>query len=417
MASKKRQSFREFYAQESPVPFYVMLGLFVLSNMLLVINFTQPAARYMELTRVYINTALLWLCPMYVALNLLLWRIKPLTILVSVVLIASVIVLWNTIGKYMESYCTVVATFLALLAYKRDFRKMLLIFLIAHAVTVLAGIVGLGLGFAAARYKLGNRNVGISLGLIYPNHLGRMVYMVMTIAWYLWGQKKYALTTALSWMMAVLMWQFVKCKTIAIFMAVFPVCWLATQALLIWQRKGILHKVLHEAWNGIMISFPFLCFLLTFILGQNRVAIHRITSGTKLYSLAMRFISAGMLFRVYGLPTTGRDIRAQHPPVEYMNGRYYSARIIDNAYIYYLVCLGVICLTACLLWLCLANWKAIRSGDHALLLLSVFMLGYGLIEIILFQFEHNFLWFYPLAAVAMNQESNVTPTQPTKRTV
>ena len=61
-----------------------------------------------------------------------------------------------------------------------------------------------------------------------------------------------------------------------------------------------------------------------------------------------------------------------------------------------------------LAWLSIANWKAIRS-IHAPLLLSVFMLGHGLIEIVLFQFEHNFLWFHPLAAVAMNHEANAAP--------
>ena len=54
-----------------------------------------------------------------------------------------------------------------------------------------------------------------------------------------------------------------------------------------------------------------------------------------------------------------------------------------------------------LVWLCVANWRAVQNGDHALLLLSVFMLGYGLIEIVTFQFEHNFMWFYPLTATAL----------------
>lgn len=92
-----------------------------------------------------------------------------------------------------------------------------------------------------------------------------------------------------------------------------------------------------------------------------------------------------------------------------MNGHTYMASVVDNAFIYYLIALGGIMLIAMLVWLSLTNWKAIRHGDHALLLLSVFMLVYGLVEIVLFQFEHNFLWFYPLAAVAMNHEANAAP--------
>ena len=54
-----------------------------------------------------------------------------------------------------------------------------------------------------------------------------------------------------------------------------------------------------------------------------------------------------------------------------------------------------------LVWLCVANRRAIQNGDHALLLISVFMLAYGLIEVVTFQFEHNFMWFYPLTATAL----------------
>ena len=81
------------------------------------------------------------------------------------------------------------------------------------------------------------------------------------------------------------------------------------------------------------------------------------------------------------------------------------AGIIDNSYVYYFICFGVIVMALALAWLCVANWRAIRSGDHALLLIAVFMLVYGLIEVVTFQFEHNFMWFYPLTASALAAEA------------
>ena len=407
-ASKEKTpiSFFDFYAKESPIPFYVMLGMFVLTNMLLVINFTPEVAEQIVKVRLTINTVLLWLCPMYFAFNLILWRTKPATIAAGMASIALVFILWNFIGGYSELFCTVVAVLLALLAYKRDYKVILKIVMIAHLVTVLAAIAGLGLGYATPRYKLDRPGYGVSLGLIYPNHLGRMIYMVMTIAWYLWGQKRKILTTVVFWVIGIIMWRWIKCRTNAIMVVAFPVCWWATTGLLATQKKMAqqpVRRTLHQIWNGIMVLLPFLLLALTYIIGRQKIVLEgsRFIKKMRLYSLSMRFISAGILFQVYGFPLLGRDILNESAPMEFMNGHLYVANIIDNAYIYYLIALGGIVLILCMAWLSYANWKMIKNKDHALLLISGFMLIYGLIEIATFQFEHNFIWFYPLTATAI----------------
>lgn len=398
MAKGEKRTFWEFYAKETPLPFYIMVGLFALSNMLLVVNYAPGVDTVVATARLIINTVLLWLCPMYLAFNLVMWRMKPVPILLGVGAIALVLLLWNFIGTNDEWFCTVVAAFLALLAYKRDYRMVLKIFLVAHLLTILAGALGLWIGFATPRHKLGSDTVGFSLGLIYPNHLGRMIYMVLTLAWYLWGQKKRTLTTAIFWIMAVVIWKWVECKTVALMLMAFPVCWWI--ATLLEGKKA--PKVLQALWKGALVISPFLFFAVTYVLGQNRVQIHFATLHTRLYSLAMRFISAGILFDAYGFPILGQDIHQTNTIMEVKGDFMYTADIIDNAYIWYLISFGVIIFALVLLWLCLANWKMVKEGDHALLLLSVFMLGYGLIEIVAFQFEHNFIWFYPLAATALS---------------
>ncbi|MGX8704989.1 MAG: hypothetical protein ACSW8J_00265 [bacterium] len=402
-AQKKRPlSFAEFYAKESPIPFYVMMGLFVLSNMLLVINYTPEAEELVLNARRWINVLLLWLCPMYFAFNLILWQMKPWTMAVGAGAVMVVFAMWNFVGQYYELFCTVVAAILALLAYRRDFKTILKIVMIAHLVTVLAAIVGLKLGYAVPRYKLGSEDLGISLGLVYPNHLARLTYIVMTIAWYLWGQERRVLTTVVFWALAAVMWIWVKCRTNAILMVALPICWWATTGLLHWKREGKIWNALHEIWNGIMILMPFVMFTFTYVLGKFRVFLDSLSHfGTGLYSMLMRFISAGILFQAFGFPLWGRNITEEEAPWEFMNGHIYMAGIIDNSYVYYFICLGVIVLALVLAWLCVANWRAVQNGDHALLLISVFMLGYGLIEVITFQFEHNFMWFYPLTATAL----------------
>ena len=399
-------SFPEFYAKESPMPFYVLVTLFVISNMLLVIYFTPEVSERVYDARRWINTAILWLCPMYFALNLILWRMKPWTIAVGVGAIAAVFALWNFLGQYTELFCTAVAAMLALMAYKRDFKVVLKIFMAAHLAMILIAMAGLKLGYALPTYKLGTEDVGVSLGLIYPNHLARLSYIAMTIAWYLWGQKRRVLTTAIFWTVAVVMWVWVKCRTITIFMVAFPLCWWATMGLLAWKRSGRAWNALHKVWNSIMIGMPFVMFVVTYILGKFRVFLDSLsTFGTGLYSMLMRFISAGILFDAFKFPLWGRNIQAEDAPMEFINGKIYMAGIIDNSYVYYFICFGVIVMALALAWLCVANWRAIRSGDHALLLIAVFMLVYGLIEVVTFQFEHNFMWFYPLTASALAAEA------------
>ena len=393
MENKRVLSFPEFYAKGPAIPFYAMLGLFVLGNLLAVINFTEPAWTMALNARTAINAVLLWLCPMVFTVSLILWRMKPWTIGVGVGAMVLMFVLWRVIGSSNEFRGTVVAVFLALLAYKRDFRVVLKIFLAAHLIIILAAAICLGLGYATPRHKL-DVDYGISLGLIYPGHLGRMVYIVLTIAWYLWFQKKTIITTVVFWVTGFIMNQYVHCLTAALLMFALPVCWMAAQFIAKHPGPVIVRRI----WHGMLIALPFLCFALTYLLGQYRIPMHFALQHTRLYALAMRFISAGILFDAYGFALLGRDINDVQAVTEYRGSFQYTANIVDNAYIYYLLIFGALFMAAALAWLALANRRCIREKDRALLLIAVFMLGYGLMETVLFQFEHNFMWFYPLAA-------------------
>ena len=97
---------------------------------------------------------------------------------------------WNFIGQTNEFFCTIVAALLAVLAYQRDFRMILKIVLVCHLLTMIVGAVGLPLGFTELAYKVQTVDNGFSMGLIYPNHVGRMMFLILVIAWYLWGQSK-----------------------------------------------------------------------------------------------------------------------------------------------------------------------------------------------------------------------------------
>lgn len=396
------KSFREYYREQSSIPVYVLLGLFILSTMLLVINFIDPVADAVNNVRLIINSAVIILGPMYFCFHLILWKRSPVNILISLVIICGVFFGWNYLGQTAEIFFTIASIILALLVYGADYKVILKIYLIAHILTVLGGALGLIFGFAALRYKVFS-TTGFSLGLIYPNHLARMVFIILALVWYLWGQERTIITTMVFFATSYFMWTVVKCRTITIFMVGLPVCWWISTFLQAKKAPVFLKKI----WNIFLILMPFVCFVATYILGKMRVWLDSLSHyGTGFYALLMRFISAGILFDHFGFPLIGRDIYSEDAPMEFFNNHSYNADIVDNAYIFYLVAIGLILLIICMAWISFANYRAVKNGDRALLLLSVFMCGYGLIETVFFQFEHNFIFFYPLTATAMMYQAS-----------
>ena len=404
---KSSKTFRDYYAETNPIIFYVMVGLFVFSNMLLVVNFVGKIPAVITTLRLGINTVLLVLCVMYIAFNLLLWRFEVKTFLIAAWLIAMTGLCWNFIGLTNEFFCTIVAVLLAILAYRRDFKVILKIVLVCHLLTMIVGAIGLPLGFTKLAYKRLTTNNGFSMGMVYPNHVGRMMFLILIIAWYLWGQERRILTTVVFFAAALFNWRVVNCRTIVLFFLGFPICW---WIITVFKRFEVQEKVgrrIKNLWNAVLLAFPFLCMLFTYIMGRHRAFFaENWHFGQGIYALWMRFISAGILFNTFGFPLLGRNIREEHAPVEYFNGIKYTADVVDNAYVFYLVAIGGIALIGCMLWLSFGAYRALKNKDLAYLLIYIFMCGYGIIEVVLFQFEHDFLFFYPLTATAMMYKGN-----------
>lgn len=401
-AMKNRKSFLEFYSKESHIPFYIMIGLFVFSNMLMVVNFIDPVIVHVITLRLAVNTVLLVGCAMYIALNLLLWKVEPITVASAIGVIAVVGFGWNFIGLTNEFFCTIVAAMLALLAYQRDFKVVMKIVMVCHIITMIVAAMGLPLGYTELVYKVATVDVGYSLGLVYCNHVGRMAFLILMIAWYLWGQEKVLLSLVVGVAVAAFMWFVIECKTITLFLVGFPLCWWIIRLCRGKGEGNAAVSVLKKIGQGLLLIMPFLCMLFTYILGLFRnFFLDHWHFGQPIYALWMRFISAGILFKVYGFPLLGRDILNENGILEVSDGHQYFANIVDNAYIYYLIAIGGIALIACMLWFGFGMYRAMKNKDAAIQLMYFFMCGYGILEVVLFQFEHNFLFFYPLTATAL----------------
>ena len=147
-------SFLKFYEKEPHTPFYVILSLFIFTNMLRVIYFTKDAMEMMASVRMVVNAVLMAACAMYTAFNIVLWKVKPVTVAAAVGILALTGFGWNFIGQTNIFFSTSVAMFLALLAYRRDFHIILKIFLVCHLLTMLVGFLGLYIGYSQLSYKI-----------------------------------------------------------------------------------------------------------------------------------------------------------------------------------------------------------------------------------------------------------------------
>ena len=119
------KSFRDYYREQSPIPIYIIFGLFILSNMLLVINFTEPVAETVNSVRLVINAAVIVLGPMYFCFQLLLWRRNVLNWIVTLAIISGVFLGWNYLGHTEEIFFTAASFVLVLLVNGTDYRIIL----------------------------------------------------------------------------------------------------------------------------------------------------------------------------------------------------------------------------------------------------------------------------------------------------
>jgi len=297
-------------------------------------------------------------------------------------------------------YGVVMDVFFCLMAYRKDYRKMLYCILGVAVVMLLIAGIGLPAGFTMDMGKPGTPVPGHSLGINYPNTWGYLVFLAIMVFWYLRLRFKPLLTCALFWGVCVFMYRYITCRTIAGITLVFPVA-----AFFVDRMEKRADRKAEEGTQKrnrplerLITAIPFLSFAFMMFSSMQVEWWHKFYHGP-LRNLAWRFIQGGLYFRTYGLPLVGNPYRSNQYTYINVNDEFIRVGILDSSFAAYIIMRGMLWLMYTLVWLCAAIWRALKKRDYAIPFLEFIILFFAMMERPGLEMWYNFVMLYPLAKV------------------
>ncbi len=295
-------------------------------------------------------------------------------------------------------FTVIIDIFLCLMAYGKNYKKLLQWLVFVPAATLLIAGLGLLTGWTQEFAKMGQEESTRSLGIIYPNTWGYIAFQMMLLVWYLYLKKKPLISFAMFWLMSVFMYFVIGCKTIVALSLAFPLISLLTVRMEKQERKpGKKPGVI--GW--IAIGLPMICYALSIGLCLAKEWVAVTFYFTKLHSTAMRFVQGGLALEYFGFPLFGRQMllkaKLYLDPSTGINEYLY---VMDNAYATFTITKGVLWIACCLAWLIFAQWRGWKNKDYSILLIGSFMLIFAVMERPALEVWYNFAMLYPLASAA-----------------
>lgn len=398
MIKGKVSSFFKTVGSASESLYLLLLTLYVIFFFYLKIAFTEEVFHITDLIRYTLLGIVTWGMAAYllyiIAEWLKLWKKTFLMVLTGAILIGCTMYFSRIMST--NSYGVVFDIIFCLLAYGKSFRKMLKCMLGGVIGILIVAGIGVPLGFTFDIEKPNYITQSHSLGINYPNTWGYMVFLALMLLWYLYLRFKPALTFLIFWSICVVMYFNISCNTIAGLTAVFPI--LALLVDFLEKKRGKEHpgeeKIGVIGW--ICTLSPFIAFTFMYIVSINYKWVHSHFYSTGLRNLAMRFVQGGLYFKTYGLPLFGNPYRSNVTTLVDVNGDFLEVGILDSSFAAYMIMRGMIWLICILVWLCIANWKAIKNKDYAIPFLEMIILIFAMMERPGLEMWYNFVLLYPL---------------------
>ena len=325
----------------------------------------------------------------------------------------------------LNSYTLVMDICFCALAYRKNYIRILQVVLMLSAVSILFGLLGVMTEYAdnIVIYKPDRLDGVCAYGIIHPNILAEMIFMILLIIWYLYLKSNYVITVVIFWASSWIINTILSCKTVSLLMVAFPIMSIGSECFCEKSKKekppyrnglsnidilenGIVDiSVKHNARKSlrnlkkfyamIMVNTPFIFFAISLFLCWPMKWIRKVFYPTGLLSFAMRFVEGGYALRQNGIPLFGHEIyHGKNLGPDYSEG---ITNVVDNAFIYYLIRRGLLWIILCLFWLLLANIKCLKNKDHRLLLISICMLILAMMEHCPLEMWYNVIFLYPLA--------------------
>ena len=371
----------QHYRKRSPIPFFMILCLFLAFRMLSIPLWNSDALVTVRAIQKQLRSGILWGVYLYAAYLIISAGFKAWTSAGFLALLVLMAHLCQKPIKNSANFEIFMTAVLISLSYGRSFHRILSYMLIAHATGLSTALCGYYMGLTNVNNKVEAYGEGLALGTGHPNTLALMVFDILILFWYLFlRNRKKSLTFLIFWLPIFPLVFITKCRTITVMMFLFPVCegisrWISER-----RAAGKTSQVRIGWIAGILILTPVMCWIFTFLMAMQMEALARLTKGTFFQNLFVRFIQAGIAIKEYGLSLFPQHVVLDGSVYAILNGSVYKLLILDNAYCFFTLEYGLPYIVTTLAWFCLANRRCLKESDYALLVISFFISIYGLME-------------------------------------
>ena len=404
---KEVSSFFEEVAKANESVFLILISLYVAIYFFLKIAWSGSIEHVTDMLRFGLLSIVMWGSTAYLFFIIAawknLWNKNIQLILVGIIMLACTGFFSTKMST--NSYGVIFDVFFCLMAYGKNYKKILKCFLGVTCLMLVIAAVGVPLGFTLDLEKPEYITVSHSLGINYPNTWGYLVFLGLMLLWYLYLRHRPYITFPLFWGISWIMLKYISCNTIAALTVVFPIFALIVDLAESHADKKAIEsgEVVKKKKTGIfgwfIVAIPFLSFAFMLIASMNVEWMHSHFYGTRLGNFAMRFVQGGLYFRTYGFPLIGNPYKSNQITYVNVNGSFEKVGILDSSFAAYMIMRGLIWMTCTLLWLCLANWKALKKREYAIPFLGAVILLSAMTERPGLEMWYNFILLYPLAKV------------------
>lgn len=396
------KSFFQAVGKSSELLYLVLLTLYVALFYFLKIAWSDVIQSSFDAIRLSLLSLIMWGSALFFLFVIAEWKNLWKKTIILIILAVALLTGTYFFSKRMSTnlYGVVMDVFFCILAYKKDFRKILKCMLGVSVVMLAIAAIGVPLHLTSDLEKPDFIITTHSLGINYPNTWGYLAFLGIVILWYLYLRNKAVITFLLFWASSLFMYFYIGCRTIAGLTIIFPIAALAVD--LIEKRidqkakEGTFRKNRIQEW--IITVFPFIAWGIMMFLSVSVNLMYRFYHGP-LRNLAWRFLQGGLYFQTYGLPLVGNPYRPNQFTFINVQDEFIEVGILDSSFAAYIIMRGILWLAYTMLWLCVAHRKALKKRDYAIILIEVFFLGFAMLERPGLEMWYNFILLYPLAKV------------------
>ena len=387
--------------QSNECLYLVLFGLFVTSHMVLLMGWKSSLNTLAWQVHHVLFASVMWGSAIYLFSVLAAWRTAWYRTGEMILIGLAVFVATGLISKILtsDSYTFIMGLFFCLMGSEKRYKMILHTVLALFVFAIMFGLVGMKIGITVDTVKPFRTFGGHSLGIIYPNHWGSFAFVILVLAWYLFLQNRRVITVILFWSVAVFMFKFITCYTIAGIAFLFPIVSIIAE---LFQKREDSFTDNKKILRVIIVTLPFIIFCIMLILCWQMDWIHDTFYKTPLRSFAMRFVEGGYSIRRNGISLFGHPFKQwDKDMVSYSTE---IELIVDSAFVCYLIIRGLVAMILTLSWISFTHYKCMKNKDYRLIVISMFMLLFSMMERLGLDAWFNFVMLYPLAALSKKRD-------------